>query len=87
MALPPEISGNIASICLTLIVAGVGYIAKQAHTISQQVGKVYRTLFGEDGDSGMHVAVAMHEARLNKHDKKFIRIEAAVGIEERREDD
>lgn len=80
MALPPEISTNLASIALTLIVAGVGYIARQAHTISQQVGKVYRTLFGEDGASGMHVQMQEHRDELEDHGERIIRIEEKVGV-------
>jgi hypothetical protein len=80
MSLPPEITGNIASIALTLLVAGVGYIARQAHTISIQVGRVYRTLFGEDGTSGMHVQMQEHRSELDDHGERIIRMETELKI-------
>lgn len=69
---------------LTLIGALVAYIARQAHTISEQVGRVHRTLFGEDGESGIHVAVEKHGQKLSEVDKRLDRIEFTLDIPERR---
>lgn len=87
MSLPPEISGNLASACLALIATGVGYIARKAHVMGEQVGRVYRTLFGEEGNPGIIADHRAVKAQVEKHERRFTRIEAQLNIEERRDHD
>lgn len=88
MLADPTVSSDLYKMFMssgvTLIGAGVAYIARQAHTISQQVGKVHRTLFGEDGESGIHVAVAQHGQKLTEVDRRLERIETTLDLKERR---
>jgi hypothetical protein len=85
LSISPDVYGKLVGGALTLIVAGVGYIARQAHLISEAVGKTSRALFGEDGEGGIKAGHLRLERRVDRHDNRLTRIETHLDMPERRE--
>ncbi len=85
LSISPDTYGKLVGGAITLALTLLTYIARQAHNISDKVGKVSRTLFGEDGAGGINKQVDRLDRRADGHENRLIRIETHLGIEERRE--
>jgi hypothetical protein len=80
MNIPPEWLGHLAGAAQSLIVLGVGYVARTAFSLNKRTERLERILTGEDGTNGLRSTVNAIKATVDEHDRKHTRLSIEIGV-------